>query len=344
MPAKFGPLPTKEHNQKRGLTRDALKKIADESLNAIASGSYTLRKLQARTDDVVETFDLLANVKYLKERTLYYGPDSVVTSWVQPVTEEAGLASTTKIWAVEKSTLDTAHWLIEKLAAEPQPSVDDLAERRGARARAVGVLNFASAKHPGGGFLTGSQAQEESIARSSTLYPSLMCPAGQQFYTYNHSIMAGKNDGYYSHGMIYSPSVIVFRNDTGRWLRPYEIDVLTSPAVNAGVVWQKRQQALKQQQPVDSEIATEDKIRAVMKERMARLLYLFELQGTRNLVLGSFGTGVFKNSVDIVADLWAELLVGQDARFGKSFKRVIFGVIGHGTYLKFAERFGTDAG
>ena len=32
-------------------------------------------------------------------------------------------------------------------------------------------LNFASARNPGGGFLNGSQAQEESIARATGLYP-----------------------------------------------------------------------------------------------------------------------------------------------------------------------------
>ncbi|HBR75644.1 MAG TPA: TIGR02452 family protein, partial [Cyanobacteria bacterium UBA11159] len=37
----------------------------------------------------------------------------------------------------------------------------------------IGVLNFASAKNPGGGFLRGTQAQEESLARSSALYKSL---------------------------------------------------------------------------------------------------------------------------------------------------------------------------
>ena len=34
----------------------------------------------------------------------------------------------------------------------------------------VGVLNFASAKNPGGGFLNGSMAQEESLAIASAMY------------------------------------------------------------------------------------------------------------------------------------------------------------------------------
>ena len=38
----------------------------------------------------------------------------------------------------------------------------------------IGVLNFASAKNPGGGFLNGAMAQEESIAASSGLYETLL--------------------------------------------------------------------------------------------------------------------------------------------------------------------------
>lgn len=337
-----------QKNQRRGLGKDVLARIAGETIDAIETGSYTLPNPQTRPNDPVTTIDLRANVENLKVNTTYYAPDSAIASWAQTSSQSQdtpSIARSTKIWAVEKSTLETSRWLVEKLASEPQTTSGKVSGPQGRRAHAVGVLNFASARNPGGGFKTGARAQEESIARSSTLYPSLTCSIGQQFYDYHHSITdKGKNTGYYSHAIIYSPSVLVFRNDAGTWVRPFEIDILTSPAVNAGVVRQKRQQAIDRDQTITySEADMETRIYETMKERMARVLYLFETQGVKNLVLGSFGTGAFKNKVGMVIDIWAELLLGEGSRFGKSFDRVVFGVIDNETFVKFAQKFGTGA-
>jgi uncharacterized protein (TIGR02452 family) len=84
---------------------------------------------------------------------------------------------------------------------------------------------------------------------------------------------------------------------------------------------------------------TKKSLDKAMKERMGRVLYLFEKQGVRNLVLGSFGTGVFRNRVELVAGVWKELLVGENARFRFSFDRVEFSVLGHSTYMTFKETF-----
>lgn len=79
----------------------------------------------------------------------------------------------------------------------------------------IGVLNFASAKNPGGGFLRGSCAQEESLARSSALYHCLKQPfIHKNFYDYHRR---GRT-GLYSNRMIYSPKVTVFKVKHSQYL------------------------------------------------------------------------------------------------------------------------------
>jgi Uncharacterized protein conserved in bacteria (DUF2263) len=58
-------------------------------------------------------------------------------------------------------------------------STPQAAERLVREGRAVAALHFASAKHPGGGFLSGARAQE-SLARASGLYA---CLRDQPMYT-----------------------------------------------------------------------------------------------------------------------------------------------------------------
>jgi len=215
-----------------------------------------------------------------------------------------------KIELRQTSTLDGARYLYSQRPIER-----------------IGVLNFASATKPGGGFIQGAKAQEESIARSSSLYTSLTTKAAKPFYTTHNR---NERDGYYSHAMIYSPNVVLFRDDHGEWLTPLKVDVVTSPAVNAGKV-----RKVSHRQPDE----LEGRIQEVMHERMSRILALFERQGVRNLVLGSFGTGVFQNDVRAMAGIWGDLLFAPHARFERSFDHVVFAIPDPNTLDKFEAGF-----
>jgi len=215
---------------------------------------------------------------------------------------------------LKKSTLQGAHYLFQKYPAFK-----------------IGVLNFASATKPGGGFKNGASAQEESIARSSTLHLSLESRRAAPFYKLH---VRDNRRGYYSHAMIYSPSVAIFRNDNGDWLSPYHVDIVTSPAVNAGLVRKLRYNRWSD---------TEDRILSVMKERMGRILALFERSEIKYLVLGSFGTGVFQNNIDSLAKIWGELLGAPGARFADSFDEVIFAIPDGYTHRKFEMGFNAGA-
>lgn len=188
----------------------------------------------------------------------------------------------------------------------------------------VGVLNFASAKNPGGGFLKGAQAQEESLARSSALYKSqLKC---REYYDFHRS----EKSLFYSNWMIYSPSCPVFKDDDGRLLeQPYFVDFITSPAPNAGMI-QRNQQQLNL------------KIPEVLSNRTSKLLSLASECGCDALILGAWGCGVFKNDPAIVAQIFADFLLPGGQFWGK-FKSVIFSVLDNSkqqrTFTEFYKRF-----
>lgn len=172
----------------------------------------------------------------------------------------------------------------------------------------IGVLNFASAKNPGGGFLRGAQAQEESLARSSALYRSLLkCPDYYDFHRSHKSLL-------YSDRIIYSPDCPVFKNDDGTLLEePYLVDFITSPAPNAGEI--------RRNQPKDAE-----KIRDVLYSRGAKLLSLAVYHDCDALVLGAWGCGVFRNDPSMVAQMFADFLLPNGQFWGR-FKRVVFSVL-----------------
>ncbi|MGL4185841.1 MAG: TIGR02452 family protein [Thiotrichaceae bacterium] len=172
----------------------------------------------------------------------------------------------------------------------------------------VGVLNFASAKNAGGGFLGGSQAQEESLARSSALYGSLQqCP---EYYHYHRNV---DHSLLYSDHVIYSPRCMVFRNDQGTLLeQPYAVDFTTSPAPNKNALARNEAHNLK-------------RIPNTLSRRIEHFLSIAAEQGCDALVLGAWGCGVFGNDPNEVAAAFAEHLQ-KSGRFTQQFKQVSFSI------------------
>lgn len=170
----------------------------------------------------------------------------------------------------------------------------------------VFCLNFASAKNIGGGFLTGAQAQEESIARVTGL--SACCfEFFEEYYQFHRS----RKSMLYTDTMIYSPAVPIFKNDEGEYLdEPQKVSILTSAAVNAGVVKRQERKRI-------------DKIIPVMHQRTEKVLAIAHRNGYKNLVLGAWGCGVFQNEPKDIAKIFYELLT---TKFEDCFEEVVFAI------------------
>ncbi|MFZ6874406.1 TIGR02452 family protein [Undibacterium sp. Di27W] len=169
-------------------------------------------------------------------------------------------------------------------------------------------LNFASAKNPGGGFLGGSEAQEENLAKSSGLYPCI----AQMTAMYEKN--RASQSCLYSDDMIYSPDVPVFRDDDYALLDNfYSASFITAPAVNLG--------ALKKNEPDRvSEAAS------IMMNRVHLVLALALQHGHQHLVLGAWGCGVFGNDPKDVANYFLQAL-SQGSIFHGAFKKIVFAVL-----------------
>ncbi len=178
----------------------------------------------------------------------------------------------------------------------------------------IGVLNFASAMKPGGGVLRGSGAQEESLCRCSTLYPTLDQKwLWDKFYGVNRAA----NDPRHTDDCIYSPNVMICKTDEAvpKRLPPEEfvtVDIISCAAPDLRT---------KQYNGTFVEIdrKTLDDLHA---KRAEHILRIAAAKGVDILVLGAFGCGVFENDPHTVASAWFRVLMD----YKKYFDRVEFAV------------------
>ncbi|MEV0977195.1 TIGR02452 family protein [Streptomyces sp. NPDC049915] len=248
-----------------------LRGIARETEKIVEAGRYV------RSDG--HTVSLAQAIEAARQDTRMLGPEPVPVPGAPPVDA--------RIEVTGESSLEAARRLAH---------------------HAVAVLNFASARNPGGGYLNGAQAQEEALCRGSALYTCLLRAPG--FYDHHRT----HRDPFYTDRVIHSPAVPVFRDDRGRLLdEPYHVGFLTAAAPNAGVVLRSAPRRAAE-------------LPAALAIRAERVLETAAAHGYRRLVLGAWGCGVFRNDPAQVAESFRALLA-PGGRFAHRFEHVVFGVL-----------------
>lgn len=159
------------------------------------------------------------------------------------------------------------------------------------------VLNFASYKRPGGGFIDGMLAQEEALCHESFLYNVL-----SQFPGYYSKNKEDLNSGFYRSRALYSPDILFKESKT--------CDVITCAAPNAS-------RMLRYQTGQEKENAQ------ALAERVLFVLNIAAEQKVDTLILGAYGCGVFKQNPKDVAALFKYYLNTVRKR---SFKKVVFAI------------------
>lgn len=283
----------------REAARDRIRRIAAETVEIAGRGYYTYR---GRTIDIGEA------QRHSEADSLLITPDrgAAIVQHLKPGDAlDSGGAEGTAYPTLERPSRDRSRTDYRVVNESAVKTVHDLAA---GGAKRVGLLNFASAKNAGGGFLNGANAQEENLAAASGLYPTQLRNPG--YYDANRA----SGTMMYTHHAVYSPDVVFFRDERGELTAPpASASVLTLPAVNYGQV------LLKGEDPVQA--------KAVMLERMRIALAIFAERGDRTLILGAYGCGVFRNDPADVASWWRRLLDGEG--WAERFDEVVFAVLDH---------------
>lgn len=152
------------------------------------------------------------------------------------------------------------------------------------------VLNFASPTYAGGLVLQGASSQEECLCRVSTLYKCLTDKVPWAAFYNPHRAQKNplNNDD-----LIYTPDVTVFKTDDYELLPEAawcNVDVITCAAPN-----------LRQKQISD------DELYHIHCKRATKILSAAFVNGVKNIVLGAFGCGVFRNNPWVVAQAWKKV-------------------------------------
>ncbi len=156
------------------------------------------------------------------------------------------------------------------------------------KGKKICVLDFASASYPGGGVKWGARPREESLCRTSTLYPVLRNKEAMEKYYYPHR---KAHNPVHTDDCIYCPGITVFKDEADRcrlmeekdW---FEVNVIACAAPNLR----------------DSPgLLTDSEMYELHYKRIGRVLDIAKAKGDEVVILGAFGCEAFRNNPRIVS-------------------------------------------
>eukprot|EP01120_Amphizonella_sp_Union-15-10_P013242 TRINITY_DN6125_c0_g1_i5.p1 TRINITY_DN6125_c0_g1~~TRINITY_DN6125_c0_g1_i5.p1 ORF type:complete len:257 (-),score=48.67 TRINITY_DN6125_c0_g1_i5:85-855(-) len=168
------------------------------------------------------------------------------------------------------------------------------------------VLNMANARHPGGGYLNGAGAQEETLFRRTNYY-QFLDPYNQQSKSDN------ENYPIKDFGGIYSSNVLVFRKSEKEGYAFMENPIPLSFVAVAAYP-----------NPPLKNPTTMEEIYEVNTRRKIRSIFKIAWNHKHDcLILGAFGCGAFKNPPNHVAKIFKQVL--DD--YSKFFEAIYFAIL-----------------
>lgn len=179
-------------------------------------------------------------------------------------------------------------------------------------------LNMANLHTPGGGVEWGASAQEECLARRSTLVDAL------KKVPYPLPVLGGST----------SKNVIVFRGDPSTGYRfmdqPKLMDIISVAVVDLHDTASRAHYGLPPTINADANVEmallkANTRFMNDTREKLRQMLRQCSLKGYDLLVLGAIGCGAFANPPRLIAELFEELF--KDREFKGRFKKVVFAVL-----------------
>ena len=162
------------------------------------------------------------------------------------------------------------------------------------KGKKICCLDFAN-NHSVGGAPWHAGAQEESLCRTSTLYPCLYAKRQEFYEKHIQEYETHKIDEMGNDDLIYIPDVVVFKTDESiPKLKPEDSWFKTDVIVCAAPQLQKNYDT--------------DVFRKIMTSRIKKILDGAAKESVEVLILGAFGCGAFHNPPEIVSDIFATLI------------------------------------